>query len=292
MRINLGFGAMTTSRYSVEAFNTSTASANKIHDDAVAKSLGFRGGLVPGVDDFAYLAHLPAQQWGRRWLEGGTLSARFAAPVYDGDVVSVEATEDGEHLQLALVDPSGATCATGVAGLDAGPSPALDDFPIAPLPEVVPPASPAAFAALPGGLLGSLEYGFHSGRHGEYLDAVRETLPLYRDEAVAHPGWLLRMANYILSSNVRLGPWIHVSSDMRLHGTVEDGATVSVRGRVVDVTERKGHRFVDLDVVWVVDATHVVASARHTAIYEPRGVREAAGASDDVTDVADASVES
>ena len=33
------------------AFNTATASANKIHDDAVARHLGFQGGLVPGVDD-------------------------------------------------------------------------------------------------------------------------------------------------------------------------------------------------------------------------------------------------
>jgi hypothetical protein len=41
--------------YSVVAFNTATASTNKIHDDQVAQQLGFRGGLVPGVDVYAYL---------------------------------------------------------------------------------------------------------------------------------------------------------------------------------------------------------------------------------------------
>ncbi len=30
------------------AFNTATASTNKIHDDDVAQQYGFRGGLVPG----------------------------------------------------------------------------------------------------------------------------------------------------------------------------------------------------------------------------------------------------
>ena len=49
-----------TFQYALDAFNTATESANKIHDDTVAKNLGFRGGLVPGVDVYAYLCHIPA----------------------------------------------------------------------------------------------------------------------------------------------------------------------------------------------------------------------------------------
>ena len=54
--------------YRVEAFNASKESENKIHDDAVARRFGFRGGLVPGVDVYAYMTHLPVQRWGRAWL--------------------------------------------------------------------------------------------------------------------------------------------------------------------------------------------------------------------------------
>jgi hypothetical protein len=43
-------GGVSDLSYTVNAFNTATESANKIHDDAVARNLGFRGGLVPGVD--------------------------------------------------------------------------------------------------------------------------------------------------------------------------------------------------------------------------------------------------
>jgi hypothetical protein len=43
--------------YEVRAFNTAVASDNKIHDDAVRQQFGFRGGLVPGVEVYAYLAH-------------------------------------------------------------------------------------------------------------------------------------------------------------------------------------------------------------------------------------------
>ena len=62
--------------YRVNAKNTSLLSDNKIHDDAVAKTYGFRGGLVPGVDVFAYLTHPPAERWGRAWLEHGTIPHR------------------------------------------------------------------------------------------------------------------------------------------------------------------------------------------------------------------------
>jgi acyl dehydratase len=272
---------MLLDRYEVVAFNTATQSANKIHDDAVAKDLGFRGGLVPGVDVLAYLTHLPAANWGRAWLEDGAISGRFERPVYDGDTVEViaEPLDDGDALDLTLFDSEGLGCAIGVA-LRTAPDepPALDAIPTAPVPEVPQPASPEAFAAFADGVLGTLEYGFHGDVAGTYLGEVKETLPLYRDERLAHPGWLLRMANWALSHNVALGPWIHVGSSLQLHGAIEDGQRISVRSRVADVSDRKGHGFVELDVVYVVDDTRVVAQCRHTSIYEPRAVRESKAA--------------
>ena len=260
-------------RYHVEAFNTATASANKIHDDAVAKSLGFRGGLVPGVDVFAYLTHAPAARWGRAWLDQGWIDARFASPVYDGDTVTVESDDDGDDtLRLRVVDSQGNECATGTASLGQRTDPvtiAEGPPPQPPLPK----ASPEAFAAFEDGVLGTLTYGFHAGKAGEYLADVRETLSLYDDEGIAHPGWLLRMANWALSENVKLGPWIHVGSEVQFHHAVEDRARISVRSRVAALTERKGHRLVELDVAYVVDDDTIAATVHHTAIYEPRALR-------------------
>ena len=39
----------TALEHMIEAYNLSTASENKIHDDTVAQKFGFEGGLVPGV---------------------------------------------------------------------------------------------------------------------------------------------------------------------------------------------------------------------------------------------------
>lgn len=269
-------------RYEVVAFNTATASANKIHDDTVARNLGFSGGLVPGVDVFAYLTHLPAANWGRAWLDGGAISAKFSSPVYDGDRVEViaepvEGASTDDALDLTLFDSKGIGCAVGVALREApDEAPPLDAIPAAerrPADEL-PLASPEVFAAFPDGVLGTTEYGFHRGEAADqYLADVRETLPLYATDGLAHPGWLLRMANWALTGNVRLGPWIHVGSSLQLYGAITDGSRISVRSRVTDVSDRKGHGFVDLDVLYVVDDERVVAFCRHTAIYEPRGVR-------------------
>ena len=100
---------------------------------------------------------------------------------------------------------------------------------------------------------------------------MRETLPLYRTERVAHPGWLLRDANYVLSRNVRLGPWIHVESAAQHHHAVRDGDSVSTRAVVANEWEHKGHRFVTLDVA-VIAAGVLAVRIAHTAIYAPRQV--------------------
>jgi hypothetical protein len=254
--------------YSVVAHNSATASTNKIHDDAVARRFGFARGLVPGVDVYAYLTRAPAAAWGLDWLARGTIDARFVHPVYDGD--TVEVVPDGAD-DLELRDEHGQICAVGRAGLTgdaAPPVPDVGDWPDVDQRDDPPPAAPETLA--PGMAFAIAPHGFHADRAGEYLEEVRETLPLYADEGVAHPGWLLRDANYVLSANVRLGPWIHVESRVQHFGLVHDGDVVSARGLVTDEWERKGHRFVALDVLHLA-GDRPVARTAHTAIYRPRG---------------------
>jgi hypothetical protein len=52
--------------YEVKAFNTAASSENKIHDNTVARQFGFRGALVPGVEVYAYMTHMPVARWGPR----------------------------------------------------------------------------------------------------------------------------------------------------------------------------------------------------------------------------------
>jgi acyl dehydratase len=265
--------------YRVVAHNTATASANKIHDDTVARAYGFGGGLVPGVDVYAYMTHPPAEAWGRDWLARGTLRARFLAPAYEGDELTVVAGEPtdgsagppGVTVALEVRRADGTVCAAGEAGLpDGRPGDDTATWPRAdpPAPNARPPAaSPETLA--PGTHFALAPHTFHAAKAGAYLADVRERLPLYREAGLAHPGWLLRDANYVLSANVALGPWIHVESATRHHGVVADGAVVEARATVVAEWERKGHRFVELDVGIFGDGA-LVARVAHTAIHTPR----------------------
>lgn len=254
-----------TVTYAVRAHNAATESENRIHSDDVARQYGFRGGLVPGVTVYAYMVRPVAATWGREWVERGMMTGRFVQPVYEGDDATVDFDEaSGE---LVIRNAAGETCATGRAGWSSMAAPDVADYPEAPLPEHRPAASFDSLAV--GQLLGSMGAGFHADRSDEYLTLVADDLPLWTGDAVAHPGYLLTFANYILSSNVKLGPWIHVESTANHFSAVVDGDRWSIRGRVADTYERKGHKFVELDLLVVANDTRPVMAIRHTAIFEP-----------------------
>jgi acyl dehydratase len=255
--------------YRVTAVNHATTSANRIHDDEVAVQYGFRGGLVPGVDVYAYLVSAPARQWGIDWLRSGGLAARFTSPVYDGDEVTVTGERLGDdRVGLTLRNASGETCAEATARRTPGtPSPDPAAWPAAPTNPPRLPASPESLAA--GTAMAPIEVGFHADRAGAYLAEIGEDLPLFADAGIAHPGWLLRSANSVFARHVQLGPWIHVASDAAFFGVVHDGARVEIRAVVADEYERNANRFVVLDVLITADG-HAVQRVTHTAIHTPR----------------------
>jgi acyl dehydratase len=263
--------------YEVSAFNTAAASDNKIHDDAVAQRFGFRGGLVPGVEVYAYMMHLPVGRWGRQWLESGIAECRFLKPVYDGALARVTASEENGGLALS-VDSGGERCAVGYAGVVAGQdlAPAVDAIPNAVPPPFAerPPASEESLAV--GRVLGIAPQTIDARALGDYLEAVRETAPIYRAEGLVHPGQILRLANQALVQNVVLGPWIHVGSTLRHHRAARLGEELTLRARVTSNTVSKGHAIVEFEAVVVADASRTVAALTHTAIWRPRQVAQAA----------------
>jgi len=263
---------MAATTYRVIAYNTAKDSDNKIHDDAVARRYGFGSGLVPGVDVYAYMTHPPVSTWGLAWLTHGTAGCRFQTPVYDGNeavVTAAQDPDDSNRLTLS-VDSAGESCATGWAALDADriPPPSIHEIERAPLPDQRPPASTESLAA--GRTLGTYESVYAAATAPTYLAEVREVLPVYAEEGIAHPGYILRLGNRALTENVVLGPWIHVGSTVQHFGLAHLGDRLFTRARVLDNYERKGHRFVELDVIVAVDDVRVIARIHHTAIYEPR----------------------
>ncbi len=257
--------------YRVEAFNASKESENKIHDDGVARRFGFRGGLVPGVDVYAYMTHLPVRRWGRAWLERGTAECRFLKPVYDGDTAVVTAAEVPPGLDLRI-ESHGELCVTGRAGLPAervAPPPAFSHAPLPPGPPAErPPADETTLAI-------GTRFAIHpfpvTGEYAEeYLRTVRETAPIYARENLVHPGTILHIGNWVLRHNVVLGPWMHVGSTVQHFAAAHLGDELSARAVVTANYERKGHRFVELEVLVYAGQKTPIARLGHVAIYRPR----------------------
>jgi hypothetical protein len=258
--------------YTIEAYNVSHASENKIHDDTVAKKLGFTGGLVPGVEVFAYATHLPVERWGRAFLERGEMSARFGKPVYDGRMATASAVEVADGSLDLRVESEGVECAKGTARLlaEATPAPQLADYQYnAPPSDLAsrPPADEASLAV--GRFLSTVPQVLDRERHLTYLADVREHATIYANEGIAHPGILLRLCNSALRENVVLPPWVHVGSTLRNVSVARVGEALSALTRVVANYDKKGHRLVDLDCL-LLAGDRPIAHVLHTAIYRLR----------------------
>lgn len=263
--------APTSNTYRVEAYNLSHASENKIHDDAVAQKLGFAGGLVPGVEVYAYVCHPVVQRWGRAWLERGQMECRFLKPVYDGRIAEVTAKDSAAGLDLE-VQSEGVLCATGRAWLSDGAAapPSVDEFEkrTPPSPQERPPASQTSLAE--GTWLNAAPTQMTAAYTAGYLRDVRETDLIYSREGLVHPGAILRLCNFALRENVVLPPWVHTGSKVANFAAARVGDELSVRARVAANYERKGHRLVDLDALVIANSRTVVTRVLHTAVYQLR----------------------
>ena len=252
----------------VLAYNLAKNSENKMHDDAVARRFGFQGGLVPGVDVFAYMSHMPVAKWGQAFLTCGSMDGRFTKPVYDGEQVLITA-EDADGGLAIEVESRGEVCARGHATLKAtAPTVMLDDFQNVAAVTQRMPISADTYQT--GTWLGITPYTQGADAALEYLKNVRETDPIYADQKIIHPGMLARMMNWVLMENAILGPWIHVGSTMQHLNVASVADEITVRAIVTDNYERKGHKFVKLDGLIVANGTTPIAQCQHIAIYQPR----------------------
>ena len=258
--------------YRVKARNTSAGGENPIHDDAGARQQGFPGALVPGVTVYAYLTHPIVSGLGAGWLDRGTVTVKFIRPVLDREevVVTSEITERNERGLTAVVKattPRAGECALATVTLPAGlPTPVNPaQYREAPLPEERPAVSRAHLESLD--VLGTPITFYDLAQATTYADDVGDPLPIYRGAGGrVHPAFYLNQANRALSRNVRLGPWVHVSSTVRHLGAARVGDRLATRGRVRSLFEKKEREYVELDLV-LFAGSRPVAHILHTAIY-------------------------
>lgn len=251
--------------YQVVARNFSEASENRIHSDDVARKYGFAGALVPGVAVYGYLTHPLVERFGEQWLGHSAGTVRFLKPAYEGDHLSISLDEHDAGYRARCCNDAGVL----LAELDS-------EFPRASLPDV---NSQALFAndakpadrvvmdwdsVVPEQPFLPWHWQITEDGNRTYADRVGDNQTLYR--TVAHPHWMLGIANYALVREYVMPAWIHVGSEMRFHALLKVGDTVQVQAVPLEKWERKGHQFVKLYVAYHRD-NRLTTEIFHTAIF-------------------------
>ncbi len=257
------------STYHVTAKNYSDDHENRIHSDAVAARLGFRGALVPGVAVYGHLVHPLVMSMGERWLAQATSSVRFLKPAYDNDRLVMSKAESDGSLTVECHNSAGellAVLTSSIAGpatssfedeLFASPASETDRVEISW--ETIDTETPFA----------ERQWQPTSEENQRYCREVCETLPIFRKKAV-HPHLLLSQANTCLTARFLMPAWIHVGSTIRAFRLINIDDNVTIQSRPVRKWRSKGHEFIEAAIRYQVDGSTAM-EIDHVAIFHIAG---------------------
>lgn len=203
------------------------------------------------------------------WLSRGRAGFRLLSPVYEGDAATSSIVAVNGDSFSADLTVDGMRCASAEFDRDhheqAG---SLDPIERLTLSEPLPVASAETLAV--GTVLPEITRDVSEALAVEVAGELREDLPLFTRQALVHPGYLIRVANWALSNTVQLGPWVHVGSELKNFQPCPAGNRLSAFSRVTRNFESKGHQFVTLDVRLHAGEVGLVSQVLHTAIYQLR----------------------
>jgi hypothetical protein len=269
---------MSVEPWQATAFNPATESTNQIHSDEIAKAYGFRGGLVPGVTISSYLMHPAALAWGEDWLTRGTADITVLHPLYDGLEFTVDVQQtSNSSCEVQLIDSENHLCASGRLALTSQTLDALPNYQDCPVIDPtlpIPDATPVVMKGLRSQIMKALRITWNDSHNmAFYLKNESSMAAVHRPSVsgFAHGGFLLGITNWVLMGNVYMNPWLHLQRSSQYFKPVSYGTELVAECNIVNLFEKKGHDFVDLDVnLFEWDTKQPVMSAQLRAIYRMR----------------------
>lgn len=195
-----------------------------IHDDAVARSMGFAGGTIEGPTHLSQFAPLAFARWGQEWFERGCLSLHFRAACTDGDMVrAILADGDGDVAALRMERADGVEILSGTASLGDGPSELATR-----LAAIRPPENPL--------ILGDVRVGMARPRVAVRMDFDNRMGPLYPFTLAEKLAVITEPSNWYFSAQNPWGrPIIPFEMVSVLANQLFDSDPFPVRGPTVDL---------------------------------------------------------
>lgn len=247
-----------------------------LHDDEMARSLGYPAALVPGIDLYAYLARLALAHWGEPWLLRGSLSSSSLRPVYHGNELIVHAgqvqrTGADSVVDLSVHNAQGVEVANGRAAFsndDALP-PALSSFPVIHRPANIPPGDPESLRV--GMRFSCIPETVSAEANPRVAAEFLETSPLYASEGIVHPAFLQRLAlKNAHASFAHATPPIYITARGQHFSPARVGDRLEVSGAITRLWERKGHHYMESEQLVIANGERAVMLIHRTTIYQAR----------------------
>lgn len=253
---------MTT--YEVVARNFSDSHENRMHSDDVARKYGFEGALVPGVAVFGHLTHPLVERFGESWLSQSVNETRFLKPAYHGDRLVISLEEHADGLLVQGHNEAGTLLAELKSQLPES-LPSLEDQGRFDAPRRAADRVEISWETITEGEpFPEWHFQVITDENARYAEQIADELPIYRH--IAHPHWLLSIANQALTREYQMPAWIHVGSEIRFRALVRVGDTLAVNAVPVEKWERKGHQFVRLYLTYS-RLDQITTELYHTAIF-------------------------
>ena len=261
-----------TAPYQVRTHNASTQSENRMHSDDVARTFGFKGGLVPGVTVFSHMTQPLVARYGEAWLARGTAEVSFAKPAYEGELLSIHTADTGaaQHT-LTCLNEQGIELARMNAALPTTAAQPDARGHIAPAPPQAERPTVTWDLMAIHQPFPALAWSPTRDDNLEWCHDTRDELALYHEGAtpLLHPGFILRQANFVQRKRFVIPAWIHAASRITFFEALRTGTDYEVRAIPEEKWNHKGHEFVRLYVA-VRCGERTVAEVLHTAIFRPR----------------------
>lgn len=251
------------------------------HLDEAARSVGFRGAIVPGVYLLAQAAGPAVDVWGQSWLAHGRMDMAHTAPLYDGDEVHltyspVVHSRTGHEFHCILQNREREICAIAHFGLPKEPPapPSLAEFESGDRRTVdkVSVADERLRVGLPLPSSACFELTRPqveaAWRNFGPTAASNEGTDLAPPTAVTAPSADLDLRRAGIDFS---GMLIHYSMSQRMYAPIRIGDSIQSHGRVAGVWKTRRSKYLDLDILFVANGSTPVALRRVTTIYDFRG---------------------
>lgn len=247
-----------------------------LHDNDMARSLGYPAALVPGIDIYAYLTSFALKTWGSSWLSHGALASTSIRPVYDGDPLTVyvdapQSEGSKRTTNIAIHNAEGIMVASAQAAHSEGANspPGAERFPIQSRGRTVPSGEPSALQI--NQHFTSITEEISRERNRELCREFLEPSSFYTDAGIVHPAYLQRLAlRNAHTSFTHATPPIFISTDTQNFGALHVGETVDTPGFITKLWERKGHHYMESEQLVIANGERPVALIRRVTIYQAR----------------------